>query len=131
MSFSSPIPKELLEEILADDFYKECARKHIFNHECRGRITFEHAIIMAGKQLNEKWSLLPICWNGHLGDDMDKEVHEWIALNRATEEDLEKYPKCTKAWKQRLKYLNGEYGEYENWKRYRKIFDGYELGENF
>ena len=86
----SKIPKELLEEILADPYYQVCARK---SSECGGRLTFEHAIIYAGKQVQEKWAIIPLCWHHHLGEGLKKNINQAIAYSRATDEDLEQYPK--------------------------------------
>lgn len=80
-------------EISSDPYYETCARK--FDGGCKGRITWEHAIIYAGRQLNEKWAIIPLCSYHHAvdeyqdGGDLNKEKNEWIALNRATDEELE------------------------------------------
>lgn len=74
-----------------DPYYKSCAR---CCEDCDGRITWEHAIIFAGKQLSMKWAIIPLCEyhhavNGHQdGGDLNKEINVLIALNRATEEEL-------------------------------------------
>lgn len=82
-----------------DLYYKHCARA---NFDCSGRITWEHAFIYAGKQINEKWAIIPLCVYHHLGEGLDKHENQRIALRRATEEDLAKYPKkdweYEKAW---------------------------------
>jgi hypothetical protein len=76
---------------MADDpYYQKCARA---GSECEGRITWEHAWIYAGKQINEKWAIIPLCVFHHLGKGLDKKWNQACALNRATEEDLSKYPK--------------------------------------
>lgn len=73
-----------------DPYMKVCARR---NWECQGRITWEHAFIYAGRQINERWAIIPLCEYHHLGKGMDKRVNEQIAISRATKEDLQKYPK--------------------------------------
>ena len=85
-----PIPQKLRNQIAADPYMKVCARS---GWDCQGRITWEHAFIYAGKQINEAWAIIPLCWFHHLGPGVDKRINEAIALNRATEEDLKKYPK--------------------------------------
>jgi hypothetical protein len=71
---------------------KFCLRKDEGN--CAGRLTKEHAIIYAGKQLQEDWAILDICEYHHDvnkfqgNGDLNKEKHVWIALCRATEDDL-------------------------------------------
>lgn len=67
---------------------------------CQGRITFEHAIIYAGRQLDEVFAILRICEYHHGvnrfqdGGDMNKEKHVWLALNRASDDELRKYSKA-------------------------------------
>jgi len=102
------IPKPLLEEILADPYYEECARR--FEGNCQGRVTFEHAWIYAGKQIQEKWAIIPICEYHHdVGQfqdrgQLDKHENQRLSLIRATAEDLKKYPK--KDWKFEKQWLN-------------------------
>ena len=113
-----PIPQKLKQEMEADPFYKQCARKPDGN--CKGRITWEHAIIYAGKQLNEKWAIIPLCAYHHAVDeyqdcgDLWKERNQWIAINRATNEELEKISKVVdyKFFKNKLNQLNGDYAKY-------------------
>ncbi len=85
-----PIPPALKKEMADDPHYKHCARA---NSDCSGRITWEHAYIYAGKQINEKWAIIPLCVFHHLGEGLDKHENQRIALSRATDEDLAKYPK--------------------------------------
>lgn len=85
---------KLRRQIAEDPFMKRCARA---SYECQGRITWEHAFIYAKKQINEAWAIIPLCWYHHLGKGMDKRINEQIALSRATQEDLAKYPK--RNWK--------------------------------
>jgi len=85
-----PIPKTLKDEMAADPYYRVCAR---LNGDCDGRITWEHAFIYAGKQINERWAIIPLCWFHHLGIGFNKRVNMIIALSRATAEDLAKYPR--------------------------------------
>jgi hypothetical protein len=88
----SKIPKKILAEILADPYYKVCARKE--DGSCNGRITFEHALIFAGKQVQEKFAIIPLCTYHHAvdmhqdGGQLDKDRNVQIALNRATEIEL-------------------------------------------
>lgn len=61
---------------------------------CQGRITKEHAMTYAGRHIQEEWAILDICAFHHGVDqfqdrgDLNKEKHTWIALNRATEDQL-------------------------------------------
>ena len=61
---------------------------------CDGRLTKDHAIIFAGKQVQEDWAIVDACEFHHAvgkyqsGGDLNREKHIWIALNRATDEQL-------------------------------------------
>jgi hypothetical protein len=88
----------------ADPYYLKCARE---NAVCAGRITWEHAIIWAGKQVNEVWAIIPLCHYHHQGGGLDKDKNRYLALKRATDADLAKYPK--RNWKQELEYLKQKY----------------------
>lgn len=109
----SKIPAKLLKEILADPYYKVCARKP--DGGCAGRITFEHAIIYAGRQLQEKWAIIPLCTFHHAvnehqdGGNLVKDKNVWIALNRATDSELEAISKVV-PYKFMRQRLNKEYG---------------------
>ncbi len=85
-----PIPIKLRNQIASDSYMQVCARK---DYECNGRITWEHAFIYSGRQINEAWAIIPLCEYHHLGQGMNKRINEQIAISRATEEDLQKYPK--------------------------------------
>lgn len=84
------IPKKLREEMAEDPYMKICARE---NQDCSGRITWEHAIIYAGRQIQERWAIIPLCEYHHLGKGLNKRINRQIAFNRAMEEDLKKYSK--------------------------------------
>lgn len=75
-----------------------CARRK--EGGCAGRITWEHALTYAGRQIDEIWAIIKLCEYHHSvnhyqdGGDLDKNKNQWIALNRATDEELQKYPKA-------------------------------------
>lgn len=91
-----------------------CARRH--EGECKGRITWEHTLIFGGKQIDEVWAIIFLCeWHHDLGiyqgnGDLNKEINVWIALNRATDEELLKYSKLINYIRMRDN-LNKKYGE--------------------
>ena len=107
------IPSKLLQEILKDPYYRKCIRHK--EKSCKGRITFEHAWTWGGKQIQEKWAIVPCCAYHHEvdqyqdGGGMIKELNQYHALMRATKEDLLKYPKTN--WGQHRKYFKSKYGE--------------------
>ena len=95
-----PIPPKLREQMANDPYYKKCARSSL---ECKGRITWEHAWIYGGKQINEVWAIIPLCVYHHLEEGLNKHENQKIALQRATKEDLDKYPK--KDWEKEKIWL--------------------------
>ena len=74
-----------------------CSRRN--DTPCGGRITWEHTLIHAGKQIDEAWAIIFLCERHHAvntyqdGGDLNKEKNIWIALNKATDEELIKYSK--------------------------------------
>jgi len=93
---------------------KVCMRADEGN--CQGRLTKEHAIIFAGKQVQEDWAILDIC-EFHHGvcnfqdkGDLNKEKHIWLALNRATDDELLKISKAIN-YLQLRERLNKIYGK--------------------
>ena len=73
-----------------------CARA---GEGCGGRITWEHALIFGGRQIDEAWAIVLLCERHHGvnsfqdSGDLQKEKNVWIALNQATDEALQKYSK--------------------------------------
>ncbi len=94
-------------------FYHQCARRALLNdHFCGilSKIDWEHAIINAGKQVNEEWAIVPICYWAHRGEGLVKEINVWIALNRATDDTLRAYSKARNYVRERDN-LNETYGD--------------------
>lgn len=89
------ISEPVQQAMNADPAYKKCMRRELLHdHECKGRITREHAIIYAGNQVDAVWAIIPICAYAHSVDEyqdggiLDKKINEWIALNRASDADI-------------------------------------------
>ena len=109
------IPEKMKKEMLDDPEYHFCMRQAYFNdHVCQGRLTLEHCFIHAGKQINEIWAIIAICAWAHDvdayqdGGNLDKEKNQYVAMVRASQDDLLKYPKTN--WGQLYDYLIGKYG---------------------
>lgn len=95
------IPMNLRQEMEVDPFYKTCSLYGQLidgvEHKCEGRVTWEHAMIYAGKKIQKKWAIIPLCEKGHAVDNfqdagtMVKDANQWVALNRATRAELEEY----------------------------------------
>lgn len=104
------IPVNLREEMANDPYYKKCCLTGYTNE----KINWHHNFIYAGKQVNEKWCILPVkesIHQYHKGITSEvKEKLDYIMLNRfeGTMEDLaKKFPKIN--WEQKYKYLKNKY----------------------
>lgn len=100
-----PISKKVKEKLQQEPDI--CAR--IKDGNCDGNITWEHALIYAGRQIDETWAIIKLCEYHHAvnqyqdSGNLLKEKNIWIALCRATDEELEKYSKANyKGMKERL-----------------------------
>lgn len=66
---------------------------------CAGSNTWEHAIIHAGRQLDEAWAIIILCEYHHAvnnyqdGGDLNKELNICYALNQATDDELRRVSK--------------------------------------
>lgn len=114
---SAPIPDEVRAQIVSSPLAGFCLRRlALKDHKCQGRITWEHAILHAGKRVNEVWAIVELCAWAHSvdqfqdGGGMNKRINEWLALSRIKDwESVErKYPRTQ--WQLRLVYLTGLYG---------------------
>ena len=89
-----PIPQKLRKQLSEDPEYKVCIIKDQIQYgQCHGKITFQHALMYAGRQIQERFAILPMCVRHHLGDLHNQRRDEIIAMRRATEEDKLKYPR--------------------------------------
>lgn len=84
------MPPKLKSILLSDPRYKRCAR---YGVGCAGRVTWEHAFMYAGKQVQEAWNIVPLCWEHHLGAKLDKSMNYRLAAAQATPEDRARYPR--------------------------------------
>ena len=112
------MPPKLRKQLGAEPYYRECARQAALqDHECKPNpmtgqlIEWEHAIIIAGKQVQERFAVVPLCWWAHSGPGLDKHINLWIALNRATDAELLSISRAFDyfRWMHRL---NDQYGRY-------------------
>lgn len=107
-----PIPPKLRAQMSESNFYSVCALRGHTHKVCAGRITWEHALTYAGRQVQEAFAIVPICAEYHLGKGLDKRRNIWVALNRASLQDFKKYEKAD--WKRQLLFLNRKYGKWKN-----------------
>lgn len=103
----SKIPAKLRAELSVDPFYKRCCISGYTSE----KIEWHHNLIYAGKQVQEKWCILPLAQSIHDGarDSKLKEKLDWIMLNRGTDEDLLRYSKAENLITKRER-LNKIYG---------------------
>lgn len=91
----------------ADPFYKRCAitKKPIG----MVKIEWHHNLIYAGRQVNEKWCIIPLSKEIHDNIVLYKEKVDWIMLNRASDDELLRYSKAVDLIAKREK-LNKKFG---------------------
>ena len=110
------MPLKLRRECDADPRYGRCMRQvALGDHLCNGNpmtgqfIEWDHTHIFAGRQTNEKWAIVAVCWYVHSGPGFNKEINVWIGLNQATEEELQRHSKAENLIAKRER-LNKKYG---------------------
>ncbi len=109
------VPSKLRKELSEDPEYARCA---IPGDGHGGRVTWEHALIHAGKQVQERFAIVPCC-SAHHGVDFymgapteaPKDVRVWVALNRASDEELLRISKVINYIRERDR-LNAKFGIY-------------------
>ena len=112
-----PISARVRKQISEDPEYQICMLRAYLGHVCGGRLTREHALIHAGKQVDAKFAIISCCAKGQEVDQyqdahtMDKNLNRWVALNRATDEELDALSKVINYRRLRDR-LNDIYGEY-------------------
>ena len=101
MSLTSPIPKNIREELSNDIFMSKCCLK---DWMCAGRIEWHHNLIYAGKRVNERWCILPVCYHHHRLESQFKKELNKIMVQRATYEELSNYSKAIDYCKLKKEY---------------------------
>ena len=97
----------------SDPFNKMCVYRYRTDATpCAGRITREHALIYAGKQMDEPYAIIPVCAKHHGVDEYqgrgveDKRYHEFVAITRGLP-DIERYGR--RDWRTELSRLRLRY----------------------
>ena len=110
----SPIPLEMREQLAEDYFMTHCVH---YDTECKGRVEWEHAIYYAGRQINELWTIVPVCTYHHRGGGLNKEYNRFWAFTRLwsmgeeyLEEQLKKYYRAADGWVTEYDDLKKKYG---------------------
>lgn len=108
---------KVARQIDADPGYSVCMLRAYPSHVCGGRLTREHALIHAGRQVDAKFAIISCCARGQEVDHyqdahtMDKKLNVWVALNRATDEEIQTISKVINYSRMR-EQLNHVYGKY-------------------
>jgi hypothetical protein len=113
------IPTKLKIELNDDVFYTRCCLTGVSNRETK--IDFHHNLIYAGKQVQEKFCILPLAKSVH--DKLPKELCDWVMWNRATDEEIARYSKAEN-YQLTKERLNKKYGIYRksNTTNYLAVF---------
>jgi hypothetical protein len=83
------IPDEMREEMANDPYYKKCC----ITGRSDEKIDWHHNLIFAGRQVNEKWAILPLATSIHAKIHEYKDQCDKIMVSRATEDELRPYCK--------------------------------------
>jgi len=102
-----------------DPFYCKCILTGKTNREVK--IDWHHVFEYGGKQIQEKWAIVPVCERLHSPqgevnsihrNNTTKEYIKYLTLKRVSLEWLsEAYPKTD--WEQLYNYLNNKYKNYK------------------
>lgn len=111
------IPPKLRAELAELPEYHICMREALLHdHVCERDplrpnkpTEWEHVLYWGGSQIQKKFAIISICWLVHRGGMLNKEINEWIALNRATDQELLEISKAVDYIHKR-DYLNQKYG---------------------
>lgn len=100
------IPLPVRRELSKDNFMETCVHQAFFKKPtpCAGRIEFEHAMSGMGRNIQKKWSILPVCTFHHRGAGLIKGFNVYIALSRASDEELKLHSKAENLIQRRIGY---------------------------
>lgn len=101
------IPINIRKQIDQSPFYHRCVLCGKTREQ--EKIEVHHNLIYAGRQVNDLWTLLPLCKTHH--DDIVhcKERCNWVMCNRASISELIKYGKVVDYVRMK-KILNEKFG---------------------
>lgn len=107
------IPSELRIEMDSDPYYWKCALEPFTDNHV-GEVEWHHSLIWGGRQINERWAIIPLCKLCHrrINKPNNNEFVEWITLSRATPNRLSELSKAYDYCRRR-EYLIKTYGIYK------------------
>lgn len=91
-----------------DPYYEHCCITGASAQNTK--IEWHHNLIFAGKQVQEKFCILPLSEEIHRDIVYHKEKCDWIMWNRATPEEIARYSKATN-YQLTKERLNNKYGK--------------------
>ena len=84
------IPKKLRADLAVDPSMRRCI---LDDEDCIGRVQFHHVWTYAGKQIQERFAIVPLCAMHHENEVHFRDQIRALSLARATEAELARYPK--------------------------------------
>jgi len=93
------IPIKLRKELEKDQYYKKCCLTGF----SRFKIDWHHCFTFAGRQINEKWNIIPVWDKIHSSQGRPDSIHncvktremaQLVALKRATPDVFKRYSKA-------------------------------------
>ena len=100
------IPEKLRRELAQEPFMQRCILSAAgIDHCCTG-LEWHHPWTYNKKQINERWSIVPLCHEMHKKERLYRPLIELISILRATPKELLKYPAFD--WSQRKKYVESQ-----------------------
>lgn len=110
------IPKPTRKILDSDPFMDACIYTWFDkNHVCQGHIEWEHPFKFAGKKVQERWSVVPLCWGYHQGSFLNKDINRLVSFLRMTPDEYAeakaKYPTLGQSGSidQEITYLKKKY----------------------
>ena len=90
------MPMRLRAELERDPFMSLCIHRH-YNYKviaCSGGVPeWHHVWRYAGRQIQERFAVVPVCCELHRNEQRDRDFIRWVSLNKASEEELARYPR--------------------------------------
>ncbi len=93
----------------ADPFYERCCLTGVFARNTK--VEWHHNFQYAGRQVQEKWCILPLAKQVHADIAYHKEECDWIMLNRVDDDTLRRFNRSEDLIAKRNR-LNEKYGSY-------------------
>lgn len=93
-----------------DPFYERCCITGALAKNTK--VEWHHNLIFAGRQVQEKWCILPLRADIHHDIVKYKEQCDWIMLNRADDDTLRRFSKAKNLIWERER-LNKIYGKFK------------------